>query len=372
MRYWAAFFAVIVSPGFAATQCSHYNITSGSFPGGVDVFMFTLKDIADSSDVVHCSTVWPNEHPEIAVYPVPPGCMRMNPRAGRALNVSNTMKINNELGRVVNVEWTPEWEFPSDPHWGSDPARRMSIPIGNVMCEKFYSKTTFGATGRVIVVGEGCSWVHRDACKFLGEHRSTSTCTRSTETTRFVQPTGFHRTLYASISANGKDSYDGFQWLPRQWFAEIDELERKTLNMSESVSWDVNIENPSAISPAQVIMVRDYPIPVHSRVNPPLKDGAQTHLTVKIPDAIWMTTGREVRDCAVENVKLIDLAKVAQNYRFQFAQGRNLVRTKSDGSEREVSVQVPTGKSEDLFQVVCVTAITAVAGALTIVFASVI
>ena len=334
--------------------------------------MFTSKDLQDTSDVVYCSTVWPNENPELAVYPVPPGCMRLNPRDGMVLNTTNSMKINNELGRVVNVEWTPEWEFGPDPRWGSDPARRLSMPIGNVLCNKYYSKTTFWASGSVIVVGEGCAWVHRDACKFLGEQKSTSTCSKDAQTTRFVQPTGFHRTLFASISGNGHHSYDAFQWLPRQWFAETDELERKTLNMSESVSWDVNIENPSAISPAQVILVRDYPIPVHSRVNPPLKDGAQTHLTVKIPDAVWMSTAKAGKDCAVEKIKVADLAKVAPNYRLQFAQGRYLVRTKSDRNERETSVRVPTGKSEDLFQVVCVTAITAVAGAAAIVLASVI
>jgi len=373
MRFWAIL-AACVSPVIGSTSCSHYNVTSGAHPGGVDMYMFKSDRVMDPSDVVHCTTLWPNQDPELAVYPVPPGCMRLNPRAGKALNVSNTLKINNELGRLVHVEWTPEWEFPNDPEWGdqADPAQRMSIPVGKVLCEKYYSKTTFGSSGRVIVVGEGCAWMHRDACKFLGEKKSSSTCARSSENTHFMQPTGFHRTLFASISGNARHSYDAFQWLPRQWFAEIDELERKTLNMSQSVSWDVNIENPSAISPAQVILVRDYPIPVHSRVNPPLKDGSKTHFVVKIPDAIWMTAGKAEKDCAVETIKLIDLAQVAEQHRLQFARGRNLVRTKSDVSERQVSVLVPTGKSEDLFQVVSVTAVTAIIGAAVIVLASVI
>ena len=368
-RVYLLIIAVVLAT--AEPVCTRYNVTSLAHPGGVDVMIFTSQNLEDVSDVVHCTTIWPNESPELAVYPVPPGCMRINPRNGRGLNVSNAMKIENELGRSVYVEWTPEWEFEN--HTGSDPARRMSIPVSPVLCKKHYSKTTFGSTGRVIIVGENCAWVHRDACNFLGVVRSSTTCAQTNENTHFLQPTGFHRSLYASISGNGRHSYDAIQWLPRQWFAEVDELERKTVNMSESLSRDVNIENPSAIAPAQVILVRDYPIPVHSRVNPPLKNGTLTHTLIQIPDAVWMSSEDAAqKDCSFEAVRLSDKAKVPPQHRLMFAKTRALVRTKSSGADRYVNVLVPTGKSEDLLRVVAITAFTAVGGALAIILASVI
>jgi hypothetical protein len=355
----------------AETACTHYNVTSIPDPNGVDVFTFKSSHIQDTSDVVHCTTVWPNDEPGLAMYPIPPGCMRLNPRNGMAFNVSNAMKVYNELGRLVHVEWTPEWEFPDHPHWGPDAAHRMSIPVSNVMCEKYYSRTTLGATGQTVIVGKGCTWMHRDACKFLGQIHSTSTCSRNTETGRLIEATGFHRTLAASINTHGRQKYAAWQWLPRQWFAETDELERRTRNMSRSISFEVNIENPSAVSPAQLVWVKEYPIPVHSRVNPPLKDASQTHFVTKIPDPVWMTVDNSGDDCAVETNRLSDLVKIPPQYLFQFSKDQYLVRTKNEGTERYFPAVIPTGKSDDLFQVVVITAVSAMGGALGIVLASI-
>ena len=365
------FAAVCVTTIYAQPACTHYNVTSVSHPGGVDVFTFKSSHVQDTSDVVHCTTVWPNEDPALAMYPIPPGCMRLNPRDGMALNVSNAMKVHNELGRLVHVEWTPEWEFPDHPNWGSDAAHRMSIPGSNVMCETYYSKTTLGSTGQTVIVGKGCNWIHRDACKFLGALRSTSSCSRKTEITRFLEATGFHRTLLASIGKNGPNKYEAVQWLPRQWFAETDELERKTRNMSHSISFDVNIENPSAVSPAQIVWVKEFPIPVHSRVNPPLKNATQTHFVTKIPDAVWMSVHKGVDDCAVERMRLSESLKIPSQYLLQFSRDHYLVRTQNPGTERYIPALIPTGKTDDLLQVVAITAISAITGALTIVLASI-
>jgi hypothetical protein len=167
---------------------------------------------------------------------------------------------------------------------------------------------------------------------------------------------------------HGEKGVVGVQWLPRQLFSEPDELERKLHAKALSVSADVNIENPSAVSPPQIVLTSEFPIPVHSRVNPPLTKLSDTHFNVKVPQTVWMA---DAGTCSSETVKLADTLGVPKEARFEFAQAKVIIRTDS-GPGHYAQTTIPTGKADDLMLAVSVTAATAVSGALAIVLASII
>ena len=297
--------------------------------------------------VVHCSAIWPNEDPELALYPVPPGCLYIGVDASIAPKNAVAMKTGSQ-----EIYWVPESEYPN-----------FKIASFPVTCDSVISRTNVGS--KSIIIGEGC--FHTGSSKGCGKPEKVSTSISCAldelDIVTFGQDAGWHRTLVNA--AVDTPSAVGYQWLPRQMFAEPDELTRKKAQ-AHSVTENINIENPSLISPPQILQVRKYPVPVHARVNPP-KNG-ESHFTVNIPKTVWMVDEDEP-SCAVGTLNLADLAGIPSEFRLGFVQGKRLLKTINPRGTYAVT-QIPSGNPQDLFLAVVTTATTAVAGALAIILAA--
>jgi hypothetical protein len=292
---------------------------------------------------------------------MPPGCLSVY-RDNPGSNVPNdVMKIKNELDKWIYLRWVPE----SDIH-DLEGTRLPETELAS--CAKIYSKTFLPKAGATVIVGESCNPTYRGTCTAVGSIHSSSHCPVKTGKVVFGQSTGFHRTLNSSVVLNhGEENVVGYQWLPKQIFSEPDELDRKLHAKAKSISSDINIENPSAISPPQIVESSKFPIPVHSRVNAPLVRATDTHYNVKVPQTVWMSTPGA---CSGETVKLADSAGIPKEARFKFALDKVLLRTDS-GKAHYAETQIPTGKAQDLMLAVIVTAVTATSGALAIFLASI-
>lgn len=302
----------------------------------------------------YCSRVWPNETPEIALFPSPPGCLFF----GISSPIGSDGQLPMKLPGNRLIHWIPESEIRGS--LDSDP-----FDVTPARCESVLSKIT--TESRLIVVGENC--VVPNSCTVhspTSVYKSTATCAIEEEPTKLLEATGWHRTLGALL--HGNFDHFAYQWLPRQFFAESDELDRKSWNKSHSVSIDVNIENPSLLSPPQLVKVNAFPFPAHARVNPPKR--GETHFTVFIPKAIWAVLG-DVSDCSIERVRLRDLIKLPDVMNIPDWDDMFLVRTKSvSGAGSYADTEIPSGNPEDLLETVAVTAVTATVGALAIIVAS--
>ena len=339
---------VSLASAAASGECEHFQVASGD--GSIsDVFSIKLdKPVAE---LAYCSRVWPNENPELAVFPSPPGCLIFG-KSG-AFGRDDQLPMHLPGGR--QVYYVPEREI------GGVTGHLMQPP-DVFKCSQIFSRIITG--DRTVVVGENCSLTQGE-CKPPVRLNATSTCTVEEEGTEFLEPTGWHRTLGANLHADFK--YTAFQWLPRQFFSEPDELNRKTKGKAASTSLDINIENPSMISPPQVVEVRAFPIQAHARVNPPRR--GQTHFTVYIPKAVWMVEDK-IKSCAVERLDLADKLRLPQSMRLGFADGKRLIRTKTVKGGNYATTEIPTGDPDDLFVAVLTTAATATVGALAIIISS--
>jgi hypothetical protein len=339
-------FSLIV--GVAGTACPYKYLQIESGSNVADVVVVELNE-ADPSKL-HCSRVWPNEEPEFTLIPAPPGCLFFNTNDALGRDNQIPMKLTN--GDLLH--WVPE------PELGVSFPESDLFDIRPIKCQRVLSKTITGDA--MIVVGENC--VVPATC-VADRRKATSTCDVEEESTTFLEPTGWHRNLGACLHADFK--HIAYQWIPRQFFAEPDELVRRALKKSESVSVDINIEHPSLVSPPQVVQVDAFPFPVHARVNPPKR--GETHFTVTVPRAVWMVPSK-VNHCAVEGLHLASLVKLPQDMQLPFTEGKRLVRTKPIKGDSYASTDIPTGNPEDLQEAVLVTAVTATAGAVAIIVAS--
>jgi hypothetical protein len=304
-----------------------------------------VMDLGEPSKIKsHCSTFWPNDFPELTLVPSPPGCIVFD-KTGEYLN-----HLPMKLPGGKTLHWIPENE-----------ASVGAIDTYPVRCNTLLSKTLTDT--KLVVVGEGCTLNGPSDCPKAKEIRIARLCSIEEESTMLLQPTGWHRTLGSSLHFNHQAV--AFQWLPRQFFAEPDELDRKA--KASSVSLDINIENPSMVSPPQIVLVEQYPIQTHARVNPPSRDAS--HFTVWIPKAIWMTD-KEAKSCAIPETTLNQHVKIPASMRFGFTEGLELIRTRMIKGDTYTSTTIPTGDPADLFVAVMTTAITAIAGALAIIIAS--
>ena len=330
---------------------SFFKINNPTSSSVYDVMTFDFPEPTPLDS--YCSRIWPNEVPEISMFPVPPGCLFFGIPGPVGSDNQLPMKVENEGEKFVH--WIPESELASSLDF--DP-----FNIEPLKCDTVISKTT--TESRLIVVGENC--IVGPSCRPTTSFNATATCEIEEESTEFLETSGWHRNLGALLHA-GFENF-ALQWLPRHFFAEIDELERKTGTRSRSLAVDVNIENPSMISPPQLVRVDAFPIPVHARVNPPKK--GETHFTVNIPKAIWLVPGG-VSDCSVEKLKLVDLVKIPDIMKIPESDYAFLVKTKTvRGTGSYTTTEIPSGNPDDLLEAVAVTAVTATAGAIAIVVAS--
>jgi len=326
------------------TQC--YSINNIQKQTSTDVVVLTLEE--PSPEVSHCTRVWPNEEPELALLPVPPGCLFFDIKT--PIGKDNQVPMSMPGGRKLH--WIPENEL-------IDSLDYNPFKSDGVSCKRVLSKTI--SENKMIIVGEGCdvgNCVKREV-------NATATCESEEEPTQFLESTGWHRNLGAMLHADFK--HFAHQWLPRQFFAETDELDRKTQRKSQSITLEINIENPSLISPPQIVRVSAFPFPAHARVNPPKR--GETHFSVHVPKAAWFVT-EDVSDCSVEKLRLADLVKLPASLSLDIWKKVRLVRTRPVRGDAYAITDIPGGNPDDLLEAVAVTALTATAGALAIIVAS--
>ena len=333
-------FACTVALATGSCPSDHYHVESAEGKTA-DVIVIDLAE--PTPQFSHCSFSWPNEEPHLSLIPAPPGCLLFNSEGGEGTHLPMHMPDGSLL------HWIPENEVVS------------KIDTYPVSCARVISKTTTG--DRTIVIGEDCLVSGAKSCPPPQILTATSTCTAEEESVHFLQETGWHRTLTASLHMDTPGV--GFQWFPRQFLSEPDELARRA--KAKSVTQGINIEHPSLLSPPQIVRVDEYPIPAHARVNPPNRD--QSHFTVWIPNTVWMVN-EKIEDCAVEDLRLDQVVKLPQSMTFAFAKGMHLVRTKSLNGDKYTTTAIPNGNPDDLLVAVVATATTAIAGALSIIFAS--
>jgi hypothetical protein len=297
----------------------------------------------------HCSRVWPNEEPEIALFPAPPGCLFF----GIPTVIGKDDQLPMKLPSGEFLHWIPEPEL-------ADSLDIDPFDVKPLKCQRVLSKTV--AESKMVVVGEGCDVPKSCVAQQLN---ATATCEIEEEPTSFLESSGWHRNLGAMLHANFKHS--ALQWLPRQFFGEPDELDRKARRMSVSVSTEINIENPSLLAPPQLIKVSAFPFPAHARVNPP-KVG-ETHFAVHVPKAIWVVN-ESVTDCSVEKLRLRDFVKLPKLMNLGVWDGLRLVRSRQVTGDSYAITNIPAGNPQDLAEAVAVTAVMATAGAIAIVVSS--
>jgi hypothetical protein len=234
--------------------------------------------------------------------------------------------------------------------------------INDISCARILSVTN--TKTKRIIVGEKCSV--SETCRKPKQFRaSSSSCAVDEEPTEFLESAGWHRTLGASLHLETKRV--AFQWLPRQFFADPDELSRKTHGKARSVSDSINIENPAWISPPQIVKVDRFPIPVHARVTPPKRE--ELYFSSYIPKAIWAVPVGTTH-CAVEKGNLANLVKLDNDMRLAFMEEFAVLRTSFHKGARYALAEIPSGNPDDVMLTVLITATTAVAGALAIIIAS--
>lgn len=335
-----------------AVACPPVHVRVYSKSGTVDVISLDFTQPVPVSS--HCTRVWPNDEPEFALIPSPPGCLFF----GSDTPVGSDNQIPMKLPDGGKLHWIPEPEIASS--LGND-----MFDVSPVKCGRVLSKTVTGT--RMIVVGERCEIPNykKECDSKIRSFNATATCDIEEEATQFLEVSGWHRTLGAILHTDIK--HVAFQWLPRQFFAEPDELDRKALNKSRSVSIDINIEHPSLISPPQIVQVLAFPFPAHARVNPPIRN--QTHFTVQVPKAIWAVADT-VDDCAVEKLRLGDLVRLPSFMNLAFMSKARLLSTKLVRGDSYARTDIPSGNPDDLQEAVLVTTVTATAGALAIIVAS--
>ncbi len=315
----------------AALTCRRFSVNQEP---AMDVVVFENKQ--NSHLFQHCSTIWPNEYPHLALYPSPPGCV---------------------VGSVDGGMVLPEEPFRL--HW-ADQQLEGGLRSDEVQCAKTISRTVYGTVE--VVIGEQCVVDGGVRCAINETPlQPTATCSIEKEPIRFEQETGFHRSM------TGDDSHEGLvglQWLPREFFAEIDELERKTPSTAVSISREVNIEHPSEFSPAQLLRISKFPYPLHARVNQPNTENP--FFRVRIPDSIWMADPG-VKNCQVEQLKLRDL--VTELPKFSFENDKVLVRIRPLPNHW-AQTDIPVGNPDDLKLAALTAAVTATSGLVAIVLAA--
>ena len=349
MRFTAALVAVASTGNVLSAPCPSAHLQVRSADGSqklTDVVVINQADPIPRFE--HCSTLNPNNHPDLTLIISPPGCLFFGVD-GLVEETHLPMKMSDDS----LMHWVPATEY-----------KKVISDTKPVTCSKVHSRTTTG--DKLIVIGENCSVSGAKECPKPKLIDSKSTCALGEVVTGFEQPTGWHRTIRSAL-VGGKDTV-AFQWLPRQLFAETDELDRKA--KATSVTLDVNIENPSIISPPQIVQVDAWPIPVHARVNPPKR--GETHFKVQLPSAVWFLTAKGQADCSTETLDLASFVGLPPNMRFGFTKGLRLIRTKDMHPEEHSSVftTIPSGNPDDLLLAVVTTASSAVAGALAIIIAS--
>ena len=348
------------------------------------VSVFTINQNNRGGGVVHCSNVWPNEEPEFAIYPNPPGCLFIN--VDESIAPNNVLKT--DLGQQGGYLY-----FQSEHDWPE-----FKIASFPVKCESVISRTNFAK--KSVIIGENCYYPGTETgCaspKVAGTHTSTCVLSESPDFA-FGEATGWHRTLTGTIPEDVK----GYAWLPPSMFADPDELSRqsngrkhthvdthehahehghehahthvdkhthahthKHSRRNKSVSRRVNIENPTVESPRQIVVVGRYPLPVHARVNPPT--AGKTHTMVQIPEPVYATRADA---CWVEKLEIASLIGVPIEHRLTFMKNRALIRTGKKLQHYAIT-KIPCGNPDDLLIAVVTTALSATIGALAIVIAS--
>lgn len=325
--------------------------SEGSIQFDIVITDTTSSSLTNSGGSFHCSRIWPNERPEIALIPSPPGCLFY----GSSQNPEFNNHMPMHLVQDGHLRFIPENELENN-----DP-----FQIYDLDCSRILSVTS--SKTKRIVIGENC--VIPDGCRKARLFKASSSCAIDEVPTEFLESDGWHRNLMASLDSHAdvRKPHVAFQWLPRQFFADPDELHRKTAGKAKSVSDSINIENPSLISPPQIVRVDQFPLPVHARVNPPKR--GENHFTVNIPKAVWVAPVGSSH-CAVEKGNLANLVKLDKEMRLSFMEGFTLVRTQLIKGSRYATTKIPTGNPDDLHLTVGVTAGAAIAGAVAIIISS--
>jgi hypothetical protein len=88
-----------------------------------------------------------------------------------------------------------------------------------------------------------------------------------------------------------------------------------------------------------------------------------------VPKAVWFVT-EDVSDCSVEKLRLADLVKLPASLSLDIWKKVRLVRTRPVRGDAYAITDIPGGNPDDLLEAVAVTALTATAGALAIIVAS--
>lgn len=349
MRFITALVAAASTGDVFAAPCPSAHLQVKSADGSKKVTDVVVINQAEPIPrFEHCSTLNPNYYPDLTLIPSPPGCLYFGVNG---LVEGSHLPMKMPDGSLMH--WVPETEY-----------KKVISETKPVTCSKVHSRTITG--DKLIVIGDNCSVSGAKECPKPKLVDSKSTCALEEVVTGFEQPNGWHRTIRSVLV--GGENMVALQWLPRQLFAETDELDRKA--KASTVTLDINIENPSMISPPQIVQVDAWPIPVHARVNSPKR--GETHFKVQLPSAVWFLTSKGQAGCATETLDLASLVGLPPNMRFGFTKGLRLIRTKDMQPEEHSSVftSIPSGNPDDLLLAVVTTATTAVAGALAIIIAS--
>ena len=342
MLRYSIFFAI------ASASCPYeHSLVSG--PSGETFDLIVLSQRNVGGGVVHCSAVWPNEDPHLSLFPMPPGCMYIN--VGPEARPKGSVAMSTDS--VKSIYWVPETEYPD-----------FKISSFPVKCDRVVSRTNYEL--KTAILGKNC--YYSGTATNCGRPKQLDKTYCDTLEGEGADFQGFeldevhggqHRELLGTVPQ--QNGVEGFLWLPMYFFADPDELDRKG-GSNKSVSTHINIENPVAISPPQIVQVRSFPVQIHSRVNRPIN--TTSHTKVQIPKPIW-TADRGT--CTY--IDLVDVLGIPMEHRPKFGNGA-VMKIHKKGTRKYATTYIPTGNTDDLFQAVVITATSAIIGALAIIAAA--
>jgi hypothetical protein len=153
---------IAVVCGGAHAKCTKFSV-SDTKDEIHDVIVLSNEE---PSVFIHCSRIWPNEQPHLAVYPAPPGCLFDNSEHGMWLD-----------GETVRLDWLGETDD------GIVMDEWLNTHGLSVACESVVSRTSSGLY--TVLVGKGCNG---NACDTHAETlRATATCELERQVTRLEQ-----------------------------------------------------------------------------------------------------------------------------------------------------------------------------------------
>ena len=251
-----------------------------------DTSMFVFDSslpLADKS-FVYASTASSSEIPIWSPLPLPAGVYLQAADEASLGALFNSINVRELIPASRTASGVFSFLYPDDIGSVKD---IIEVLVGRRVlpkCRQIISGSIWG--GRVSVVGRGC--VISEGCGPTKELVHSASCCTSAEEVRVgnrISGTGAHRKLHGNLKSN----WAAVEWLPREVFADPDDIGVNAMTLTK-----VDIEAPSYVSGGGVVIVREYPLLIHSRYVRPENNGGYKKVNIHPPVLIGKS------GCAVE------------------------------------------------------------------------